>query len=56
MKYNIQDCDYYNFDEIGFMIDIISSAMVVTRTDRLGRGKAVQLGNREWAIVIVCNQ
>jgi hypothetical protein len=28
--------------------------MVVTRTDRRGRGKTVQPGNREWAIAIAC--
>ena len=38
-KYGIQDCDFYNFDETGFMIDVICSSMVVTRADRRGRGK-----------------
>ena len=33
---------------------VISPAMVVTRSDRRGRGKAVQPGNREWATAIVC--
>ena len=33
-KYGVQDCDFYNFDETGFMIGIIASAMVVTRADR----------------------
>jgi hypothetical protein len=53
-KYGIQDCDFYNFDETGFMMGIICPAMVVTRADRRGRGKAVQPGNREWATAIVC--
>jgi DDE superfamily endonuclease/helix-turn-helix, Psq domain len=53
-KYGIQDCDFYNFDETGFMMGVISPAMVVTRADRRGRGKAVQPGNREWATAIVC--
>jgi len=53
-KYGIVDSDLYNFDETGFMMGIISSAMVVTRADRRGRGKAVQPGNREWATAIVC--
>ena len=35
------------------MIGIITSALVVIRADRCGRGKAVQPGNREWAIAIV---
>jgi hypothetical protein len=46
-KYGIVDSDFYNFDETGFMMGIISPAMVVTRADRRGRGKAVQPGNRE---------
>src|ERR1700753_1515163 len=36
------------------MMGVISPAMVVTRADRRGRGKAVQPGNREWATAIVC--
>ena len=40
-KYSILDCDLYNFDETGFMIGVICAAMVVTRADRRGRGKAV---------------
>ena len=51
-KYSIQDADFYNFDETGFMMGIICSNMVVTRSDRRGRGKQLQPGNREWAIAI----
>ena len=36
------------------MIGQICPGMVVTRADRRGRGKAVQPGNREWAIAIAC--
>jgi hypothetical protein len=53
-KYGIQDCDFYNFDETGFMMGQITSGMVVTRSDRRGRSKAVQPGNREWATAIIC--
>ena len=53
-KYGILDCDFYNFDETGFMMGIICATMVVTRADRRGRGKAVQPGNREWATAIAC--
>lgn len=53
-KYGVQDCDFYNFDETGFMMGVISASMVVARADRCGRGKSVQLGNREWATVIEC--
>ena len=40
-KYGIHDCDFYNFDETGFMMGVICVSMVVTRADRLGRGKVV---------------
>jgi hypothetical protein len=53
-KYGIQDCDFYNFDETGFMMGIICGNMVVTRADRRGRGKQLQPGNREWATAIEC--
>ena len=53
-KYGIQDCDFYNFDETGFMMGIICAATVVTCADCCGRGKAVQPGNREWATAIIC--
>ena len=53
-KYAIQDADFYNFDETGFMMGVICSSMVVTRTDRRGRGKQLQPGNREWATAIEC--
>ena len=53
-KYGIQDCDFYNFDETGFMMGVICGNMVVTRADRRGRGKQLQPGNREWATAIEC--
>ena len=53
-KYSILDCDFYNFDETGFMIGVICLAMAVIHADRRSRGKAVQPGNREWAIAIAC--
>lgn len=37
-KYGILDCDFYNFDETGFMMGIICGNMVVIRADRRGRG------------------
>jgi hypothetical protein len=51
-KYGINEVDIYNFDETGFMMGIISTAMVVTSAERHGRAKAVQPGNREWVTVI----
>lgn len=53
-KYGVDDGDIYNFDETGFMMGVISSQLVVTSTDRQGRSKAIQPGNREWATAIVC--
>jgi hypothetical protein len=53
-KYSIQDCDFYNFDETGFMMGVICSSMVVTRADRRGKSKQLQAGNREWATAIEC--
>jgi hypothetical protein len=53
-KYGIQDGNFYNFDKTGFMMSMICPSMVVTRSDRRGKGKAVQPDNREWAIVITC--
>ena len=46
-KHGIQDCDIWNFDETDFMMGVICSCMVVTRSDQKSRGKKVQPGNRE---------
>jgi hypothetical protein len=35
-KYNIQDADFYNFHETGFMMGVISGSMVVTSSERKG--------------------
>jgi len=51
-KYGIQDDDTYNFDETGFMMGQISTGAVVTASERRGRPKQVQPGNREWTTVI----
>ncbi|KFZ25170.1 hypothetical protein V502_00351, partial [Pseudogymnoascus sp. VKM F-4520 (FW-2644)] len=61
-KYSIQEVDIYNFDETGFLMGMLSSAKVVTSSERrgkpctkqLGRGKPCtkQPGNREWVTVI----
>ncbi|KAJ8118499.1 hypothetical protein OPT61_g530 [Boeremia exigua] len=51
-KYSILDDNTYNFDEAGFIIGIISTGAVVTASERQGRLKTVQPGNREWTTVI----
>jgi hypothetical protein len=47
VKYGINDLDMWNFDETRFIIGVISSAIVVTTSDRQGRAKMKQPGNRE---------
>lgn len=51
-KYGIQDEDTYNFDKTSFMMGVISTGAVVTASERRGRPKTVQPGNREWTTVI----
>jgi hypothetical protein len=47
MKYRIRDTDIYNFDDIGLMISVISTVIVVISLERAGRAKAKQPSNRE---------
>ena len=51
-KYGIEETDIYNFDETGFMMGMISTAMVVTSWERRGKPRLAQPGNREWVSVI----
>jgi hypothetical protein len=51
-KYGICDNDVYNFDEAGFMMGKITTQLVVTASERRGRPKAIQPGNREWVTLI----
>jgi hypothetical protein len=51
-KYGICDDDVWNFDEAGFMMGKITTQLVVTGSERRGRLKALQPGNREWATLI----
>ena len=51
-KYGIDLADIYNFDEVGFLMGMIASGMVVTGSERRARPKSVQPGNREWITVI----
>ena len=50
--YGITDEDTYNFDETGFMMGVISTGAVVTGSERRGRPKNVQPGDRQWTTVI----
>jgi hypothetical protein len=51
-KYGILDEDTYNFDETGFMMGVIGSLLVITGSERRGKRKFIQPGNREWTSVI----
>jgi hypothetical protein len=52
LKYGILDEDVYNFDEAGFMMGKIITELVVTGSERRGRPKSIQPGNREWVTLI----
>jgi hypothetical protein len=54
IQYGILDEDIWNFDETGFQMGVIATARVVTGTDRAGRPRTVQPGNREWVTIIEC--
>ena len=44
--------DFYNFDEIGFMMDIITASFIIFCSDRYRKGKSVQPDNQEWSTII----
>ncbi|KAF4416016.1 Tigger transposable element-derived 6 [Fusarium acutatum] len=51
-KYGIRSYDIWNFDEIGFLMGMITSGKVVIGSQRYGKLKSVQPGSREWITVI----
>jgi hypothetical protein len=51
-KYGICNDDVYNFDEAGFMMGKITTQLVVTGSERRGRPKSIQPGDREWVTAI----
>ena len=44
-KYGIQDGDFYNFDETGFMMGMVRPGIVITWIDQVGKPKSIQPGN-----------
>lgn len=52
LKYGIVDADMWNFDETGFQMGVISTARVVTGTERQRCPVVNQPGNRDWVTVI----
>jgi hypothetical protein len=51
-KYGIQDEDTWNFDESGFMMGKILAQLVVTGSEKPGKQKKLQPGDREWVTLI----
>ena len=51
-KYSIVDEDMYNFNETGFTIGKILSQSVITGSDKPGKSKSIQPGNREWVTLV----
>ena len=51
-EYGVLKEDIYNFDETGFQMGVISTSKVVTSSERRGRPRTTQPGNREWATAI----
>jgi hypothetical protein len=51
-RYGICDEDVYNFDEAGFIMGKIMTQLVVTGSERRGRPKSIQPGDREWVTAI----
>ena len=51
-KYSIVDEDIYNFNKTSFIIGKILLQSVITGSDKSGRTKKIQLGNREWVTLI----
>jgi hypothetical protein len=51
-KYGICNNNVYNFDKAGFIMGKITTQLVVTGSERRGRPKAIQPGNRKWVTLI----
>jgi hypothetical protein len=51
-KYGVAEEDIFNFDETGFQMGVISTSKVITTSDRKGRPRTKQPGNRKWVTAI----
>jgi hypothetical protein len=51
-KYGVAEEDIFNFDGTGFQMGVISTSKVITTSDRKGRLRTKQLGNRTWVATI----
>jgi hypothetical protein len=52
LKYGILEENVYNFDEAGFMMGNITTQLIITESERRGRSKSIQPGNRELVTLI----
>ena len=48
---SVLDCDFYNFDETGFMMGILCAGMVVTHADQQETTSSTSLWNvwNDWS-------
>jgi hypothetical protein len=51
-KYGVIEEDIFNFDETGFQMGVILTSKVITSSDRKGRLRTKQPGNRKWVTTI----
>ena len=51
-KYGIAKEDIFNFDKTGFQMGVISTSKVITTSNRKGRPRTSQPGNRKWVTAI----
>jgi hypothetical protein len=51
-KYGVAEEDIFNFDKTSFQIGVISTSKVITSSDRKGRLRTKQPGNRKWVTAI----
>jgi hypothetical protein len=51
-KYGIADEDMYNFNKSGFLMGKISSQLIITGSEKPGKRKKLQPGDREWTTLV----
>jgi hypothetical protein len=51
-KYGVTEEDIFNFDKTGFQMGVILTSKVITSSDRKGRLRTKQPGNRKWVTTI----
>ena len=51
-KYKIQLKDFYNFNKIDFIINIITAFFIIIYSEKHKKAKVIQSDNQEWFIII----